>query len=146
MHAAELERRAQGIARRAHTGQTDKAGRPYIEHVQRVVAALTDPRERAVAWLHDVIEDTPVTAADLRAEGFPEGVVAGVVALTHRPGEPRSDYYARVRADPLALAVKEADLADNADPERLAVLDPETRTRLAGKYRQARTDLGLTSA
>lgn len=71
------------------------------------------------------------------AAGMPREVVAAVEAITRRRNEPRTAYYDRVLAEPLAVAVKLADIADNSDPARLAALDEATRTRLAEKYRKA---------
>ena len=129
------------IARTAHDGQVDKSGKPYIGHPLRVMAALTDPHERMAAVLHDVIEDTPVTADDLRAAGCPDPVVAAVVALSKTEGEAQEDYLARVAANPMATAVKRADIADNSSPARLAALDEATRQRLTAKYTAARAYL-----
>jgi (p)ppGpp synthase/HD superfamily hydrolase len=130
--------RARLIAEKAHRDQVDKAGRPYIEHVARVADRVDGGIEKAVAWLHDVLEDTLLEAPDLRYKGMPEEVVQAVLAITHRPHEPRVDYYARVKADRYALVVKLADVADNSDPDRLAWLDVATRDRLAAKYATAR--------
>jgi (p)ppGpp synthase/HD superfamily hydrolase len=129
------------IARAAHDGQLDKSGKPYIGHPMRVMSALTDPHERMAAVLHDVIEDTPVTAADLRAVGCPEPVVVAVVALSKTEGESQEDYLARVAANPMAKSVKFADIADNSSPARLASLDEATRQRLIAKYTAARAYL-----
>ncbi len=128
------------IATAAHDGQVDKSGRPYIGHPLRVMAALTGEHERMAAVLHDVVEDTAVTAADLLAHGCPPEVVDAVVALSHRPGEPQEDYLRRVAANPLAVAVKRADIGDNLSPARLARLDAATQDRLKAKYARA---LGL---
>lgn len=136
--------RAIAIAEVAHAGQVDKAGLPYIGHIHRVIGHLpaeaTD-EHRIVAALHDVVEDCPMTLEDLAAEGLPARLVASVDAMTRRDGEPSSPYYSRVAADPVALVVKRADLADNTDPDRLAALDPATRERLEEKYRSAREAL-----
>ncbi len=139
--------RARALAERAHTGQVDKAGSAYIDHPGRVVghvvrhAADGDlEAARAVAWLHDVVEDTAVTLADL-AEQFPSEIVAAVDAMTKRVGEDPDAYYRRVRSNRIARAVKQADLDDNTDPARTAQLDPETRQRLAEKYDHARAVL-----
>ena len=139
-----LTDRARDIATRAHRGQTDKTGADYIDHPRRVAErvrqyAAADQQEAAqvVAWLHDVVEDTGVTLDDLR-EDFPANVVAGVDAMTRRPGEDGDDYYRRVAAHPLARAVKQADLDDNTDPARTALLDEDTRARLVRKYAHAR--------
>ncbi len=81
---------AQQVASDAHAGQTDKAGRPYLDHPRRVAAHVAgttdDPDAVAAAWLHDVVEDTAITLDQLRALGFPETVIDAVDALTRRPG------------------------------------------------------------
>ena len=142
LDARTLVERARALATVAHHGQVDKAGAAYIGHPARVAARLTDdPQACAAAWLHDVVEDCDVTMDDLLAQGFPEEVVRAVDALTRRDGEEPSAYYRRVAADSLALKVKYADLADNSDPERLAVLDAPTRERLIAKYAKARESL-----
>jgi (p)ppGpp synthase/HD superfamily hydrolase len=125
------------LARRAHAGQTDKAGRPYIEHPLRVMHRLRGEHERMAAILHDVLEDAPVTEDDLRSAGCPEPVVAAVRALTKHPGEPLEDSMARAATNPLACAVKRADIADNSDPARLALLDEPTARRLRHKYAES---------
>ena len=122
------------LARAAHAGQTDKAGRPYIEHPLRVMRRVHGEYEQMAAALHDVLEDTPTTVADLRAAGCPEPVIAAVVALTKQPGERLAHAMARAAADPIACAVKRADIADNSAPERLALLDTATAERLRRKY------------
>ncbi len=132
---------AEALARRAHEGQTDKSGRPYIGHPARVAARVHgDELLEAVAWLHDVVEDTDVTLADLEAT-FPPPVAAAVDAITQRPGESREQYYERVRANPSALRVKLADIDDNTDPGRLSQLDKATQDRLMAKYATARAAL-----
>lgn len=125
------------IATAAHDGQVDKSGRPYIGHPLRVMASVTGEHAQMAAVLHDVIEDTPVTASDLLARGCPAVVVDAVVALSHLPGEPQEDYLRRVAADPLAVTVKRADIADNLSPARLARLDAELQERLQAKYARA---------
>lgn len=133
------------LARRAHEGQTDKAGEPYISHPERVAAAAgaaapaaVRAQVQAVAWLHDAVEDTNVTLEVLRAEGFPRAVVDGVDAMTKRSGEAPERYFERVCSDPLARIVKAADLDDNTSPERVGKLDEATRIRLEAKYRRSR--------
>ncbi|NUT53070.1 MAG: HD domain-containing protein [Saccharothrix sp.] len=125
------------IARAAHEGQVDKSGSPYIDHPLRVMARVSGEHARLAAVLHDVVEDTSVTAEDLLAAGCPSEVVATVLALSHRDGESQEDYLARVLADPVAVEVKRADIADNTSPPRLARLDPATRDRLRAKYARA---------
>jgi (p)ppGpp synthase/HD superfamily hydrolase len=128
---------AVSIAHQAHAGQLDKAGAPYIEHPLRVMGQVTSEYEQMTAVLHDVIEDTSISAADLLSQGCPQKVVAAVIALTKSPGESLADYLRRVATDPLALAVKRADIADNSIPERLNLLDRATKQRLQAKYAQS---------
>ncbi|MDX8035102.1 HD domain-containing protein [Lentzea sp. BCCO 10_0856] len=125
------------LATSAHDGQFDKSGRPYIRHPLRVMASVTGDHAQMAAVLHDVIEDTPVTADDLTARGCPTAVVDAVVALSHLPDEPQDVYLRRVAANPLALSVKRADIADNLSPARMARLDAAVQERLQAKYANA---------
>lgn len=127
---------ARTIATNAHSGQLDKAGRAYFGHVERVASRVhhLGVEAQAVAYLHDTIEDTELTAEDLVDLGVPSRLVEAVVTLSRTPHEPSSVYYGRIKADPLALAVKLADVADNSAAERLALLDEATRERLKLKY------------
>lgn len=142
-------REIESLARRAHAGQTDKAGRPYAEHLAAVADGVrarggTD-EQIAAAWLHDAIEDDALTAGWLAAAALPEETKAIVLALSKRAGEAPEAYARRILATPGARLVKEADLAHNADPARLAVLDEATRIRLTQKYATMRALLGLTA-
>ena len=138
---------AQHIATEAHAGQRDKLGAEYISHparvAQRVTAYDSSPEAAAASWLHDVLEDTEVSAADLRDQGIPDQVITAVELLSKQPGQSLEDYCTGVRENPTALAVKQADVDDNTDPERTAQLDAETRERLAAKYARTRALLGV---
>lgn len=138
VHRDALVSIARQLAEHHHRGQVDKAGDPYLGHVCRVAEAVVpqEPEFVAAALLHDILEDTAATPADLAAAGIPDVVVEAVVILT-KTGGPLDDYYARVRTNPIALAVKIADVADNSDPHRLAQLEPEVRDRLTRKYAKA---------
>lgn len=131
---------AEQVASRAHAGQTDKAGRPYLDHARRVAARVqTDtsaPDAVAAAWLHDVVEDTAITLNRLRQLGFCDTVVEAVDALTRRPGE-GDEYYRRVAANDVARVVKLADLWDNTHPDRVRLLDAADAERLRRKYEHA---------
>ncbi|WAZ21717.1 HD domain-containing protein [Streptomyces cinnabarinus] len=137
----------ESLARAAHEGQTDKAGRPYAEHLEAVADGVRarggDEHQIAAAWLHDAVEDEAVTEDWLREAALSDRTRNIVLALTKRPGEPPADYAGRILATPGARLVKEADLAHNANPARLAVLDEATRTRLTEKYARMRALLGL---
>lgn len=114
--------RARALAIEAHAGQQDKAGRPYIEHVARVAGAIEDdPIAQATAWLHDVVEDCDDHAS--RVGDFPAPIQRAVQLMSRNSAPDADTYYARIAADPVALKVKLADIADNADEARLAALD-----------------------
>jgi (p)ppGpp synthase/HD superfamily hydrolase len=135
------------LARAAHEGQTDKAGRPYAEHLQAVAEGVRlrggDAEQIAAAWLHDSVEDHALTERWLHEAALGRRTKDIVLAVTKRAGEPPEAYAERILATPGALLVKEADLAHNADPARLAVLDEPTRRRLTEKYARMRALLGL---
>jgi hypothetical protein len=137
-------RRAREVATAAHQGQVDKAGSPYIEHPAEVAHRVRDEPAtvQVVAWLHDVVEDTPMTVEDVEAI-FGSDVSEAVDAISRRKGESGRDYYARVAANPIALRVKEADLGTNTDPWRTRLLEPVLRERLRVKYEAAYLALGL---
>ena len=144
---------AQRIAIEAHEGQTDKAGKPYWTHPARVAANVRklypDAPDEAVAaaWLHDVIEDTWWTAEKLADQGIPPTVVDTVVALTRLDDGTAPDGYdyydGIVAAGPIAVMVKHADITDNLNEDRLALLDSETVARLRKKYSTALKRLSL---
>ncbi|MEU9972733.1 HD domain-containing protein [Streptomyces sp. NPDC051014] len=137
------------LARAAHATQTDKAGRPYAEHLAAVAEGVRtrggDMEQIAAAWLHDAVEDHVLTPERFAATPLTARTRAIVLAVTKRPGEPPEAYARRILGTPGALLVKQADLAHNADPGRLAVLDEATRRRLTEKYARMRALLGLPS-
>jgi (p)ppGpp synthase/HD superfamily hydrolase len=112
--------RAIEIAAQVHTDQIDKAGEPYILHPLRVMLSVNTPAERMAAVLHDVVEDSDVTLADLQAEGFPAEVLNAVEALTKRDGESRLEAATRAAQNPVARVVKLADVTDNMDLSRIS--------------------------
>jgi hypothetical protein len=137
------------LAREAHATQTDKAGRPYTEHLREVAEGVRarggSDEQIAAAWLHDAVEDDALSEEWLRAAPLTQHTKDIVLALTKREGEPPEAYAQRILATPGALLVKEADLAGNADPARLALLDEPTRARLTRKYATMRDLLGLSA-
>jgi (p)ppGpp synthase/HD superfamily hydrolase len=128
---------ALNLAELHHSGQVDKAGQPYIGHIRRVVAAVSTPEEKLAAALHELLEDTGMTAADLLTEGCPLEIVRVVEALTRGDDESYEDFVRRAAQDPVARAVKKADVADNADEARLALLPTGQAARLRSKYARA---------
>jgi hypothetical protein len=118
MNMATIEKALQ-IAAEAHEGQKDKSGLPYILHPLRVMLRVEGEEAQIVAILHDVIEDTSVTAADLRQAGFSEQIVATVLCVTHRKDDPYADYVIRCKGNEVARRVKLADLEDNSRLDRV---------------------------
>jgi (p)ppGpp synthase/HD superfamily hydrolase len=126
---------AEDLARHYHAGQVDRLGQPYVEHPRAVAGLLAGGPEalQAAAWLHDVLEHTQATAADLLAAGVAPEVVRLVEVLTRRPGEDYLAFIGRVCADRQAVQVKMADALHNLDPARDFGPTAEQRAR----YHQA---------
>ena len=132
--------RAIEIAAKAHVGQIDKAGAPYILHPIRVMLRMNTVDEMIVAVLHDVVEDSSWTIGNLLAEGFSDSVVEAVGVLTKLPGESREAAGERARQHPIARAVKLADNAENMDLTRIANPMPKDYARLR-EYEKVRAIL-----
>jgi (p)ppGpp synthase/HD superfamily hydrolase len=111
--------RAIEIAASAHAGQLDKAGQPYVLHPLRVMLAMSTFEQKVAAILHDVVEDTAWTIADLEQEGFPHEVIEAIKALTKLDGESRPLAARRAAMNPIARLVKLADVRDNMDLGRI---------------------------
>lgn len=129
--------RAIEIATEAHRGQVDKSGNDYIDHPLRVMAAGNTTDEKIVGVLHDVVEDSDWTFERLAAEGFSDKVIEALRCVTKiSEGEPYDKFIARVKTNPLAVAVKLNDLSDNMDIRRLPYLSDKDVKRLK-KYLKA---------
>jgi (p)ppGpp synthase/HD superfamily hydrolase len=146
-----LVARAYAFAEAAHGDQTRRVtGEPYIVHpaeVAKIVESTPEatPTMLAAALLHDVLEDTSVTEAELRQE-FGDEVTDLVVELT-KPAK-RKEYMpraARVQNETNRLAsaskeaqtIKVADIISNVstivevDPEFAKIYLPEKKEQLA---------------
>jgi (p)ppGpp synthase/HD superfamily hydrolase len=105
---------AENVARDAHTGQYRRDGiTPYIKHVEAVVERLHSDDEKIVGWLHDTVEDTDVTLQELRELGFAAHIIEAVRLLTKTEGYDLQKYLEAIKANPLAKAVKIADMRSN---------------------------------
>jgi (p)ppGpp synthase/HD superfamily hydrolase len=133
-------RSAECIARAAHKGQIEEStGDKYIRHIERVVA-LVPEEAKPSAWLHDVLEDTPLTEDDLSIGNYiSRQTIRAVALLTRRTDETYENYIQRIilSCDPIAIAVKVADLKDH--------LRPNCPERLRSKYERAMEAFGLGS-
>ena len=111
--------KAYEIAKKAHLGQVDKAGEDYIKHPEKVASFVKTDEEKAVSYLHDVIEDTELTLEDLYKYGFSEEVLKAVDVITKKKGQDYQTYLNFVKENKLARVVKLADLRHNSDLTRL---------------------------
>ena len=133
---------ALSIATEAHRGQFDKAGIDYIEHLIFVASQVDSEEEKAVTLLHDVIEDSSVTAEELLNAGLPETVVTAVQILSKKKGQDYQTYLKTVKSNPLARAVKLADLKHNSDLLRHETITDKDLERLE-KYKKDIDYLGM---
>ena len=132
-------RKALELAYEKHKNQVDKAGKPYFLHP--VMVALNDgleEKEKIVAILHDIIEDTDITEKDLLDIGFDDDIVEAVVLLTRDKNMTYYDYIRKIKYsnNTLAYWVKMADLEDNMDLSRLKNATDKDKERVK-RYQKA---------
>ena len=129
----DLTKTAMQIAYDAHYGQVDRGKTPYIFHPMHVAESMKDEDGTIVAILHDILEDTPVSAELLLRKGIPERLVEAVRILTRRENEPYNEYLGRIlrSENELAIRVKYADVLHNMDESR-------TRTGKLPRYLEDR--------
>lgn len=134
-----LTMKAMKLAYEAHHGQVDKAGVPYVFHPWHLAESMPDEMSTCAALLHDVVEDTSVTLADLE-QVFPPEVTQAVALLTHADQVDYFDYVRAIKTNPVARLVKLADLEHNSDSSRTegCGIPPERRQKQVEKYRRAR--------
>jgi len=114
-----LIEKALSVALKAHEGQKDKMGKTYILHPLRVMAKMESEEEICIALLHDVIEDSDVTADYLLEQGFPTKIVETIQCLSKKGSESYENFINRIMKNPKAVKVKCADIEDNLDLTRL---------------------------
>jgi (p)ppGpp synthase/HD superfamily hydrolase len=107
------------FAKKAHEGQFDRGGTPYIEHPIKIASMVETTGRKTAALLHDVCEDCGVTIEELKDMGFSSGVTEAVKALSRLKGEPDEKYLERVMTNNIAVIVKIADLTHNSDLSRI---------------------------
>lgn len=125
------------IATQAHQGQTDKAGVSYLYHPLTVASLVEGDDAKAVALLHDVIEDSEVTSQDLLEAGLSSEIVDAVQLLTKSRRLSYQDYLAALKGNDLARRVKIADLTHNLDASRLNRDLTDADLKRLAKYRAA---------
>ncbi|MCD3276701.1 GTP pyrophosphokinase [Clostridium botulinum] len=120
-----------------HKNQVDKGGNPYILHPLKVMLRMDTNRERIVAVLHDIIEDTDTTLENLKCMGFDDDIIQAIDSITRRDGEIYIDYIRRCKQNTIARKVKLADLEDNSDLSRIKNLTDKDYNRLK-RYKKAK--------
>ena len=137
-----LTKKALKLCFEAHKNQTDKTGLPYVFHPFHLAEQMTDEYTTVTALLHDVVEDTDYTLNDLKEMGYPDEVIQALSLLTHDDGSEYMEYVKRLKSNPIARAVKLADLKHNSDLSRYDTIDNLAIKRTA-KYQQAIEILSL---
>ena len=135
------------LAKVAHKNQLDKAGKPYIGHLERVSGTFNEYTYKIIAILHDSLEDTWITE-DLLRHLFPEKIVDAVVFLTRKENESYKEFIERMcyptveqaESAYMAREVKIADLTDNMNLGRLEKITDKDIERVK-KYNKWRTFL-----
>lgn len=132
MAKGELLSKMISLAVKAHEGQFDKAGVPYILHCLKVMHYLkTDDEElQCIAIGHDLVEDTEVFLIDIM-DNFTDRIADGIWALTKQNDKTYEQYKAKVMTNPDAVRVKMCDLRHNMDIRRLKGIEPKDIERLA---------------
>ena len=121
VYMQEMVKRAYRFALKAHEGQLDKGGKPYIDHVMYVASKFIDSSElRIVAMLHDVVEDTKYSIEDIESEGFDKYIIDALRVITKLDDMDYMDYIERISFNELASRVKIEDLKHNMDITRLS--------------------------
>mgnify|MGYP003331938714 CR=1 FL=1 len=129
------------IAKEAHEGQVDKAGVNYIFHPVTVALLCENTQEKAVALLHDTLEDcSDKVSYEILVEQVGKDVADAVKLLTNDGS--RGSYLEYVKSikdsgNKLAIAVKKADLTMNMDLSRLEYPSEEDIQRIEFKYKPA---------
>lgn len=131
------------LATKAHLGQIDKVGNPYIQHPMHVMETLQGVEAKMVGVLHDTIEDSETTVDDLRKAGCPESVIKALELVTHDPDYQgtEEEYENKIKTiaqsdNQLAIDAKYADLLHNSDITRIK--EPEEKDfRRIEKYQRS---------
>lgn len=128
--------KALGIAYRAHYGQKDKGGKPYILHPINVALKTKTKDAFIAALLHDVMEDSDYTADDLLKAGIPDHIVDALRLLTHEKGTDYMVYVRGLKDNEIAREVKMADIKHNSDLSRIPHVTEKDLNRVK-KYKAA---------
>lgn len=132
----EMTKKALRVCFDAHKDQLDKSGLPYVFHPFHLAEQMTEELSCTVALLHDVVEDSDYSLDDLAKMGFDGRVIEAVALMTHAEDVPYMEYVEKIKTNPIATAVKLADLRHNSDSSRLDTLT-EWDLKREAKYKAA---------
>ena len=126
----DMTKKALKLSFEAHKDQVDKSGMPYVYHPFHLAEQMQSESETVVALLHDVVEDTEYTLDDIKEMGFSDEVIDALVLMTHDESVPYMDYVAKIKSNPIATAVKLADLKHNSDLSRIDTVNAKAIKRV----------------
>lgn len=134
-------KKAVNIAFKAHNGQYDKGGYPYIMHPLHLAEEMETEDEVITSLLHDVLEDSDVTIDFIKSSGFSSAVIEALTALTRQKDEEYGQYIKRIKSTGgIALKVKKADLRHNMTSGRIESFTEKDKERLQ-KYKASYKEL-----
>lgn len=138
-----MKERAFELVEDVFRGVVDKGGNFYINHLIKVASKVKGDKDKTIALLHDIIEDTDLTKEDLVSMGFGEDIVESVVVLSRKNGETYSNFIKRIidSKNISAIRVKLADLEDNMDLSRITKPTDKDKERIEKRYKPAYTAL-----
>lgn len=119
-----------------HFKQKDKAGKPYYLHPMRVSKNVKTIKEKQVALLHDIIEDTDINANDLKKYGFDNEIINAIKLLSKNKNTNYLEYITNIKENDLARTIKISDLKDNMNLKRLKIIRDKDIKRQE-KYKKA---------
>ncbi len=131
-----ITKKALKLCFEAHKEQVDKSGMPYVFHPFHLAEQMETEETTVVALLHDLVEDTDYTIGDLTSMGFGKTITDAIALMTHADGVAYMDYVREIKNNPIAKAVKLADLKHNSDLTRLDIVDEKALQR-SEKYSKA---------
>lgn len=131
-----MTKKALKLCFEAHKEQVDKSGMPYVFHPFHLAEQMKTEESTIVALLHDLVEDTEYTINDLTSMGFGKDITNAIALLTHADGVEYMDYVRAIKENPIAKAVKLADLKHNSDLSRLDDINEKALQRNE-KYQKA---------
>lgn len=119
----------------AHKGQRDKANKPYIFHPIKVALNVKGIKAKAVALLHDVLEDNDIY--DISDFSFLDNEqIEALLLLTHKNNQEYFEYINNIKKNKLATMVKLSDLKHNSNLNRLKIITQKDIDR-KNKYLKA---------